>query len=47
MSGTSEPIRMDFFLTIDGESIDESANTPNVYLQCVGMFYYRSRVNHS
>jgi hypothetical protein len=31
----------------DGESIYESANTPNVYLQCVGIFYYRSRVNHS
>ena len=33
--------------TTDGESIYESANTPNVYLQYVGIFYYRSRVNHS
>jgi hypothetical protein len=32
---------------IVGESIYESTNTPNVYLQCVGIFYYRSRVNHS
>ena len=32
------------FLFID---IYESTNTPNVYLQCVGIFYYRSRVNHS
>ena len=33
--------------TTDGESIYESANTPNVYLQCVGIFYYRSWVNHA
>ena len=32
---------------IVGESIYESTNTPNVYLQCVGIFYYRSRVSHS
>jgi hypothetical protein len=32
---------------IVGESIYESTNTPKVYLQCVGIFYYRSRVNHS
>jgi hypothetical protein len=32
---------------IVGESIYESTNTPNVYLQCVGIFFYRSRVNHS
>jgi hypothetical protein len=28
---------------IVGESINESTNTPNVYVQCVGIFYYRSR----
>jgi hypothetical protein len=33
--------------TTDGEYIYESSNTSSVYLQCVRIFYYRSRVNHS
>jgi hypothetical protein len=35
------------YFTTDGEYIYESANTSNVYLPCVRIFYYRSRVNHS
>ena len=30
----------DNLLTTDGESIYESANIPNAYLQFVGIFYY-------
>jgi hypothetical protein len=33
--------------TTDSNPYIKSANTPNVYLQCVGTCYYRSRVSHS